>query len=45
MPRLSHRDDLSYTEAVLHESMRVATVVPTGLAHKTVCDTSIGKQV
>lgn len=42
MPRLSHREDLGYTEAVLHESMRVATVVPTGIVHKTVRDTSVG---
>ena len=43
MPRSEHRSDLAYTEAVLHESMRLATVAPTGLPHVTNCDTSVGK--
>ena len=43
LPKLCHRSDLSYTEAVLHESMRLSSVVPTGVAHKTTCDTSIGE--
>ena len=43
MPRISHRPELSYTEAVLHESMRLASVAPTGIPHFTSCDTTIGK--
>ncbi|WAR13175.1 CP17A-like protein [Mya arenaria] len=42
LPGLSDRPDLAYTEAVLHESMRIATVAPTGAWHETLCDTSIG---
>ncbi|WAR13111.1 CP17A-like protein [Mya arenaria] len=42
LPGLSDRPDLAYTEAVLHESMRIATVLPTGVWHETLCDTSIG---
>ncbi|WAR13174.1 CP17A-like protein [Mya arenaria] len=42
LPGLSDRPDLAYTEAVLHESMRIATVAPTGVWHETLCDTSIG---
>lgn len=42
LPGMSHRSDLAYTEAVLHESMRLASVVPTGIVHKTVRDTSVG---
>ena len=40
---MSHRAELSYTEAVLHESMRLASVAPTGVPHMTTCDTSIGE--
>ena len=42
MPKLIHRPDLGYTEAVLRESMRLSSVVPTGVPHKTLCDTSVG---
>ncbi|XP_052815704.1 steroid 17-alpha-hydroxylase/17,20 lyase-like [Mya arenaria] len=42
LPGLSDRPDLAYTEAVLHESMRIATVLPSGVWHETLCDTSIG---
>ena len=42
LPKLIHRADLGYTEAVLRESMRLASVIPTGLPHKTLCDTSVG---
>ena len=37
-----HRPHLPYTEAVLHESMRLSSVIPTGALHKSSCDTSIG---
>lgn len=42
LPRMSHRSELAYTEAALHESMRLSSVIPAGLPHKSVCDTSIG---
>lgn len=42
MPRSIHRSDLGYTESALHESMRLATVSPTGIPHVTTCDTSVG---
>lgn len=42
LPRMSHRPHLSYTEAVLHESMRLSSVLPTGVAHRATCDTKIG---
>ena len=42
LPKLIHRPDLGYTEAVLRESMRLSSVLPTGVNHKTLCDTSVG---
>ncbi|XP_071082986.1 steroid 17-alpha-hydroxylase/17,20 lyase-like isoform X2 [Haliotis cracherodii] len=41
-PRVSDRSDLPYTDAVLHESMRISTVPPLGLPHTTLCDTKVG---
>lgn len=41
LPGLKDRPDLGYTEAVLHESMRLASVAPLGLTHMTMCDTYI----
>ncbi|XP_046326949.2 steroid 17-alpha-hydroxylase/17,20 lyase-like isoform X2 [Haliotis rufescens] len=41
-PSVSDRSSLPYTDAVLHESMRLHTVVPCGLPHKTLCDTKVG---
>ncbi|XP_046326946.2 steroid 17-alpha-hydroxylase/17,20 lyase-like [Haliotis rufescens] len=41
-PSVSDRSSLPYTDAVLHESMRFHTVVPSGLPHKTLCDTKVG---
>ncbi|XP_071094304.1 steroid 17-alpha-hydroxylase/17,20 lyase-like [Haliotis cracherodii] len=41
-PSVSDRSSLPYTDAVLHESMRLHTVVPSGLPHKTLCDTKVG---
>lgn len=40
---MDDRPNLSYTEAVLHESMRLGTVAPSGVAHATSCDTEISK--
>ncbi|KAK6186055.1 hypothetical protein SNE40_008165 [Patella caerulea] len=42
-PTLRDRERLPYTEAVLHESMRLYPVVPMGLPHTTRCDTTIGE--
>ena len=42
MPGMADRADLAYTEAVLHESMRMASVLPIGVGHKTTCDTELG---
>ena len=41
LPKVCHRPQLSYTEAVLHESMRLSSVVPTGVLHQTTRDTSV----
>ncbi|XP_046556085.1 steroid 17-alpha-hydroxylase/17,20 lyase-like [Haliotis rubra] len=41
-PSVSDRSNLPYTEAVLHESMRLHSVVPSGIPHKTLCDTKVG---
>ena len=42
---LKLKDQLSYTNAVVHETMRYNTVVPVGVPHKTTCDTSLGKKL
>ncbi|KAK6186253.1 hypothetical protein SNE40_008324 [Patella caerulea] len=42
-PTLNDRERLPYTEAVLHESMRLCPVAPLGLPHSTRCDTTIGE--
>ncbi|XP_060575779.1 steroid 17-alpha-hydroxylase/17,20 lyase-like [Ruditapes philippinarum] len=42
LPGIDDRPNLSYTEAVLHESMRLSTVVPLGVQHMTICDTEVG---
>lgn len=42
LPGMADRSDLGYTEAVLYESMRLSSVIPTGIAHATACDTDIG---
>ncbi|XP_050395453.1 steroid 17-alpha-hydroxylase/17,20 lyase [Patella vulgata] len=42
-PTLIDRERLPYTEAVLHESMRLCPVAPLGLPHATRCDTTIGE--
>ncbi|KAK6175458.1 hypothetical protein SNE40_013918 [Patella caerulea] len=40
-PTTSDRENLSYTDAVLHEIMRLGTAVPVGVPHMTSCDTTI----
>ncbi|KAK7489998.1 hypothetical protein BaRGS_00018698 [Batillaria attramentaria] len=42
MPSLSDRGSLPYTEATLHEVMRIGTVAPFGLPHQTIRATSVG---
>ncbi|KAK3581603.1 hypothetical protein CHS0354_017462 [Potamilus streckersoni] len=42
LPGMADRVNLGYTEAVLHESMRLAPVAPTGLPHVATCATKIG---
>ena len=40
---LSCRNQLPYTEAALHEVMRLSSVIPLSLPHSTICDTTIGE--
>ena len=40
---LKLKDQLTYTSAVVHEAMRVKTVVPIGVPHMTTRDTSLRK--
>ncbi|XP_025099209.1 cytochrome P450 2D3-like [Pomacea canaliculata] len=42
MPQLADYGKLPYTEAVMYEIMRVGTVIPFGLPHETICDTTVG---
>ena len=39
---MNDRSKLHYTNAVLHETMRIRTLVPLSVPRKTTCDTSIG---
>ncbi|XP_060575560.1 steroid 17-alpha-hydroxylase/17,20 lyase-like isoform X1 [Ruditapes philippinarum] len=41
LPGVADRPNLSYTEAVLHESMRLASINPTGLFHQASCDSEV----
>ncbi|XP_053404200.1 steroid 17-alpha-hydroxylase/17,20 lyase-like isoform X2 [Mercenaria mercenaria] len=41
LPGIHDRPNLSYTEAVLYESMRLGTVGPLGIPHMTICDTEV----
>jgi hypothetical protein len=43
LPGLADRPNLGYTEAVIHESMRLATIGPTGIFHESSCDSEICK--
>ncbi|XP_052089952.1 steroid 17-alpha-hydroxylase/17,20 lyase-like isoform X2 [Mytilus californianus] len=42
LPTVKDRENLSYTEATLHEVMRLGTAVPLGIPHSTICDTRVG---
>ncbi|XP_076819384.1 cytochrome P450 2J3-like [Clavelina lepadiformis] len=39
--KLAHLNDLHYTQAVMYEMLRVRTIAPLGLAHRTVEDTML----
>ncbi|KAL4220455.1 hypothetical protein ACF0H5_020856 [Mactra antiquata] len=41
MPHIDDRPNLGYTEAVLHEAMRMSSIVPLGIPHMTTRDTEI----
>ena len=45
VPRLAHRDQLHYTNAVLHESLRISCLVFTALPHYSTAEVSIGPYV
>ena len=42
LPKMIHRPKLPYTEAVLYESMRLASVIPYGAPHQCARDSKIG---
>ncbi|XP_063402562.1 steroid 17-alpha-hydroxylase/17,20 lyase-like isoform X1 [Mytilus trossulus] len=42
LPGVKDRESISYTEATLHEAMRLGTVSAFGLPHYTMCDTQVG---
>ncbi|XP_071136088.1 steroid 17-alpha-hydroxylase/17,20 lyase-like isoform X2 [Mytilus edulis] len=42
LPTVKDRENLSYTEATLHEAMRLGTPAPLGIPHSTLCDTRVG---
>ncbi|XP_070574476.1 steroid 17-alpha-hydroxylase/17,20 lyase-like [Ptychodera flava] len=42
LPMLSDKGRLPYCEAVIHEVMRIRTVLPVSLPHETIEDTSVG---
>ena len=39
---LKVKDKLPYTNAVVHEVMRIKPSAPVGLPHTTTCDTTLG---
>ena len=41
---ITDKSRLHYTNAVLHEVMRIRTIVPVAIPHKTTCDTTVGKE-
>lgn len=41
LPELDDRINLPYTEACIREIMRLETLVPSSIPHKTVCDTKL----
>ncbi|XP_052091098.1 cytochrome P450 2U1-like isoform X2 [Mytilus californianus] len=42
LPGVSDRENLSFTDATLHEVMRLGTAVPVGIPHSTLCDSKVG---
>ncbi|ESO98973.1 hypothetical protein LOTGIDRAFT_114147 [Lottia gigantea] len=42
-PSVKDRSSLPYTEAVLHESMRICPVAPLSVPHTSQCDTTLGE--
>jgi len=42
MITLEHRGSLPYCEAFIHETMRMSSIAPMAVPHKTTCNTSIG---
>lgn len=45
LPALSDRSQLRYTEAVVCEILRMSTVAPLGIAHRTLHTTRLGKYI
>ena len=39
---LEHRSHLNYTDAFLHEVLRMQPIAPLAMPHTTTCDTSVG---
>jgi cytochrome P450 len=43
LPDIKDRPNLGYTEATLHEVMRLGTAAPIGVPHTALCDSKVGK--
>lgn len=42
LPTLANRAELPYVEAFIHETLRMSSIAPMAVPHKTTCQTSIG---
>ena len=42
LPTIKDKPSLPYIEAFLHETLRMSSIAPMAVPHKTTCDTSIG---